>query len=101
VDPVIAGIAKEHSGKILALLQSQASVREIILFGSRAKGNFREGSDIDIALRGASIEDCAKLSLAYDELFLPWKLDLVAYESIDAPELRSHIDKVGRSLFIR
>ncbi len=51
MESLIPGLTKEQSEKILELLQSSPAVKEIVLFGSRAKGNYREGSDIDIALK--------------------------------------------------
>jgi predicted nucleotidyltransferase len=101
VESLIPGLTKEQSEKILELLQSNPAVKEIVLFGSRAKGNYREGSDIDIALKGAKITDCDRLSLAYQDLYLPWVLDLVAYETIEALSLKEHIDRVGLVLFKR
>ena len=99
--PVISGLAPEHTDKILSVLRSSPSLREAVLFGSRAKGNFREGSDIDIAVKGVDTKERDRLALAYDDLFLPWTLDLVIYESIEAAELKDHIDRVGLSLFKR
>jgi uncharacterized protein len=97
----IAGLTKEHSDKILNLLKSHIPVKEIILFGSRAKGNYREGSDIDIALKGVGVDVYNSMALANEDLFLPWKLDLVAYDIIEAPELKSHIDRLGKVLYRR
>ena len=72
----------------------------MILFGSRAKGNFREGSDIDIALKGEETthDQRDEILRKYDALFIPWKLDLVVYRSIKEPNLREHIDRVGIKL---
>lgn len=92
---------EEAARQIVDLLRTQSKVKGAVLFGSRAKATHREGSDIDIALIGSSLteEDRRKLSIDYDELFLPWKLDLVLYDKIESPELKEHIDRVGKTLF--
>ena len=91
------GLPEDALQKICALFQAHSNISEAILFGSRAKGNFRNGSDIDIALKGAKIglRTLTLISEAYQKLFLPWKLDLVIYETIENQELKEHIDRVG------
>lgn len=97
----IPGIGEPYSHQIQKLLQGVPPTTEALLFGSRAKGNYREGSDIDIALKGrhATLDLRDELLNAYEELNLPWKLDLVIYEQIQEPALKEHIDRVGRRLF--
>lgn len=96
----IPGIEDVYSNKIINIFQSLPSGTDVILFGSRAKGNYREGSDIDLALKGqtVSIDDRNYWLLAYSELNFPWILDLVIYEKIEEPALKEHIDRVGKLL---
>ena len=96
---LIPGIPEEAARKTIRLLSS-VSPEKIILFGSRATGRFREGSDIDIALRGKDItlDDREHVLVAYPNLGLPWKLDVVVYDLIEEPLLKKHIDEVGKSL---
>lgn len=93
----IPGIPEAQARRILDLFKGYPASTEIILFGSRAKGTHREGSDIDLAVRAPSltIEQRNRTLLAYDALELPWKLDLVVYDLIHEPALREHIDRVG------
>ncbi|HLD75186.1 MAG TPA: nucleotidyltransferase domain-containing protein [Bdellovibrionota bacterium] len=93
----ISGIPDEYAKYILDLFRSLPQGAEIILFGSRAKGNAREGSDIDIAIKGKfiTLEDRNTLLLKYDDLELPWKLDIVIYHLIKEPALKDHIDRAG------
>ena len=72
----------------------------IVLFGSRAKGNAREGSDIDIALKGTDLDSrlLTQISMDYDTLNFPWKLDVIIYDQIENPDLKDHIDRVGFSI---
>ena len=96
---IIPGIPEPYSIKILELIAT-VSPDEVILFGSRAKGNYREGSDIDLAIKGAhlTLEHRSSLQLKYPELNLPWKLDLVIYHLIEEPRLKEHIDQLGLPL---
>lgn len=73
-------------------------MEKVILFGSRAKGNYRNGSDIDLAIKG---ENCtASLALdieAYvnEELPIPHMIDIIDYQSLTNSDLKEHIDRVG------
>jgi uncharacterized protein len=86
--------------QIVGILKQNQKVNEVILFGSRAKGTGKDGSDIDIALVGENIgfRDLCQLGVKLEDLDLPYKIDLVAYDSHTSPELKSHIDRVGVSI---
>ena len=73
-------------------------LRMAVVFGSRAKGTHRPGSDVDLALFGESIRaaDLVRLSEHLNEDSpLPYRFDVVQYETLASEELRSHIDRVG------
>ena len=72
-------------------------IEEVILYGSRAKGNYKPGSDIDFTLQGKDLDLSAlnKISLALDDLFLPYTFDLSIYKHIDSDDLLDHIKRVG------
>jgi predicted nucleotidyltransferase len=94
------GIDSSIWERILSILKSSSAVEQIILFGSRAKGTFSNGSDIDLALKGKSLsaDDILDLRLQLDELNLPWEIDLLHYESTTDPAVIEHIDRVGLKL---
>lgn len=97
------GIQPEDLSSILKILESDEMVHEIVLFGSRAKGNFSSGSDIDLALKGnkLTLNNLITLSTKLDELFLPYQCDLVIFDRIQEPKLTEHIERVGKLLFKR
>lgn len=97
------GIKTEDWSAIIQAIKSEEKIQEIVLFGSRAKGNFRAGSDIDVALKGANINlnDLISISARLDELELPFKFDLVIFDRIQEPNLTDHIQRVGICLFKR
>lgn len=91
------GLEKSDIRDIVSVLKENSKVQQIILFGSRAKNTHSNGSDIDIALKGNSLNtnDIINLSVELDELDLPYKIDLVIYERIEEEALKEHINRVG------
>jgi len=90
------GISQSALDKIKTVLFSMQGVEHVILYGSRAKGNYKEGSDIDLTIKGnLTFDDLTKTSVALDDLNLPWKIDLSLYSQIKNKELLEHIDRVG------
>lgn len=84
------------------LFQKYASINEVIIFGSRAKGNYKNGSDVDLAIKSITIEN-QEINEIDNELNensnLPYKFDIVHYEKIQTPEFKEHIDRVGKVIF--
>ncbi len=97
------GLRETDIEKLIDMLASNSKISKIILFGSRAKGNFGEGADIDISLTGnnLNLDDIIDAKLETDQLNLPYKFDLVIYERIKENALKEHIDRVGIVLFDR
>ena len=96
------GITGRSYRLLLETLSAHPEIEEVILFGSRAKGNFRRGSDIDLAIKGneCTAELALKLSgYVNEELPIPYQVDIVDYGSIAHQELKDHIDRVGICLF--
>ncbi|MEO0002767.1 MAG: hypothetical protein RLZZ22_459 [Pseudomonadota bacterium] len=78
-------------------------VEQAVLYGSRAKGNYKRGSDIDLTLKGNTLtyRDLLHLMDELDDLLLPYMIDLSIYAQIDNPALREHIDRVGVVFYAR
>ncbi|TDK45382.1 nucleotidyltransferase family protein [Algoriphagus formosus] len=98
------GLLESDMASILKIMDSQEMVDKVILFGSRAKGNYREGSDVDLALKGENLnfEKVSQISyLLNEETNMPYRFDLVNYHQIQEPELIKHIDRVGIPIFDR
>ena len=74
-----------------------------MLFGSRAEGNFKPGSDLDIAVEASnfSYQDLQRLRAALYNLDLLYTIDLLHIPSITEPALLDHIRRVGIPIFIR
>ena len=97
------GLKAYEIEKIRKVFESFPEIDEALLFGSRAKGNFREGSDIDISLKGRRLSHnlINKIALMIDDLLLPYFCELSIYNRIENPELIAHINRVGKTIFKR
>ena len=84
---------------ICEILGRHPNVRRAVLFGSRAKGNFREGSDIDLALEGEG--ELSLLIGEFDDAPIAHRVDILLKEKIDHPALLEHIERVGRVFYER
>lgn len=62
---------------LISVFSNHCSIEKVILYGSRAKGNYRQGSDIDLCLVGESLGLSQLLAIEnkLDDLYLPWKID--------------------------
>lgn len=78
-------------------------LNQAFIFGSRALGTYRNGSDIDIALDGDELtfEDVLRLHTRIDDLNLPYFVDLVHIQRIENSDLLDHIRMVGKKIFSR
>ncbi|NJN26296.1 MAG: nucleotidyltransferase domain-containing protein [Cyclobacteriaceae bacterium] len=95
------GISKDTWQKVIVEFEKVSTLKEVILYGSRAKGNYKNGSDIDLCLKGDQVElsDMYQLQLSLDELYLPYTFDVTIYSKISNPDLINHIDRVGKTLY--
>lgn len=77
------------------------NVREVIVFGSRAKGNYREGSDIDLAVIADNLtyNQLMDMMLEIDDLGLLYKVDLIDYEKNKDNPIGEHIRRVGKTFY--
>jgi predicted nucleotidyltransferase len=95
------GLSAGTLDQICATLARFPQVEKGVLFGSRAKGNFKPGSDIDLTLRGEglTLSLLGDIDLALDDLLLPYQIDLSIYDQLGHAELVAHIDRVGRVIY--
>jgi len=95
------GLEDTVLSKIAGVLTVYRQIDEALLYGSRVKGNFYPGSDIDIALRGSNIDlsMLSKIALDLDELLLPWKIDLSVIGRVENPALLEQINSLGVTIY--
>ena len=97
------GLDKVAIQKLCDVFAGYPEIDKVVLFGSRALGTHKEGSDIDICLCGEEITITKLLEIRcrLDDLMLPYKLDTSIYHRIDNQELKNHIDRVGEKVYPR
>jgi len=91
------GLKEVDITQILLTFGDYPEIEKVILYGSRAKGNYREGSDIDLCLVGNTLnfDIQIKIENKLDDLLLPYNIDLSIYHKLDNLDLIQHIDRVG------
>lgn len=91
------GLSEKTIEIIKKLLFNYPQIKEVKIFGSRAKGNYKPSSDIDLALFG-NIDDKLLRHIAseLDELPTPYQFDVLNYNDIDNENLKNNIDKFGK-----
>jgi uncharacterized protein len=90
------GIKDETIEKIKILFANYYQIETVILYGSRAKGNYKNGSDIDLTIKGnIDLSVINRISEDIETLLLPYTFDISIYDQISNPELLDHIKRVG------
>ena len=79
------------------------SIEKVILYGSRAMGTYRRGSDIDIALFGENLSNQTIFDIQeeIEALYLPYSFDISIWERIENEDLLDHIRRVGKGFYER
>mgnify|MGYP000717930900 CR=1 FL=1 len=97
------GLSEKVVENLKTVFAENVKIDKAIVFGSRAKGNYKEGSDIDITIKGQNLDfdDTLSLLRKIDDLNIPYKIDLIKYHTINEPDLKDHIDRVGIELYSR
>jgi predicted nucleotidyltransferase len=96
---MLYGLSTTTIDAINSVFREYQNIDEVILYGLRAKGNLKTGSDIDLVLKGntLSLTDLLRIENELDDLMLPYKIDISLYHQINNPELIEHIQRVGTS----
>ena len=98
--PALGGLPAHAVARMRAVFAAHPSLEQVNLFGSRAKGNYKNGSDIDLALAGpVGFSELGTIAFELDDLLLPWEIDLIPLETISNADLREHIARVGQVFY--
>lgn len=95
------GLKDKTIEAIKKVISRHDEVEQAVLYGSRAKGNYKEASDIDLVLKGKKLDMSilSKIHWQLDDLLLPYFIDLAIYHHIDNPQLIEHINRVGKIIY--
>ena len=93
---------KSHTMKaIQRVFENYPQIERVLVYGSRAKGNYRNGSDIDLTIIGADLELSLQLRIEneLDDLLLPYTIDLSIHSDIENEDLIEHIESFGKEFY--
>ncbi|WAK03732.1 nucleotidyltransferase domain-containing protein [Methylobacter sp. YRD-M1] len=91
------GLKNQTIAQINAVFARHSEIEQVILYGSRAKGNFKDSSDIDLALKGHNLNSSIidRINFELDGLFLPYCFDISLFSRINNARLIDHINHIG------
>ena len=97
------GLTTSTIDKINSVFEKHAEIEEVIIYGSRAKWNFREGLDIDITLLGENItfSVLSKINQEIDDLNTPYLFDISIFKKLESTDFIDHINRVGKTFYIK
>ena len=97
VNRINCGLSTKTINLINGVFNKYSAIKKAVLYGSRAKGNYKKGSDIDLTLYSDDVshELLVSIMVDLDELLLPYMIDLSFYTQINNENLKEHIDRVG------
>ena len=97
------GLSDNLIANLHQIFQKYDAIEQVLIYGSRAKGNYKEGSDIDLAFKGErfTLQILSSISEEIDLLNSPYLFDLSIYHLIDNEEFISHIDRVGQEFYTK
>lgn len=95
------GLNETTMNKIDSVFKEFPEIEKVLLYGSRAIGNFKNGSDIDLTFYGKNLDlkFISTVENKIDDLLLPYSFDISIFEKIKNPDLTSHIQRVGKIFY--
>lgn len=95
------GLNQETIDKINSVFEKHLEIEKVIIYGSRAKGNYRAGSDIDLTLIGNNLEYnlAGTVNSEIDDLNTPYLFDVSIFGKLNSPSLKQHINRVGKVFY--
>ncbi len=96
------GLSEQAIAKVHQVLAHHPQVERAILFGSRAKGCQKPGSDIDLSFVGTlDRRQLGRIADELDDLLLPYEFSLSIYNRITDPDFLAHVNRVGITFYNR
>jgi predicted nucleotidyltransferase len=95
------GLSDSVIKELQDVFRRYTGIEKVLIFGSRSKGNYRAGSDIDLAVVGKNIDYKLLLDLqcAIEDLELLYTIDLLDYQQKKGTPIGDHIDRVGQVFY--
>lgn len=96
------GLSEKSLHKIYNVFARYPEVEEVLLYGSRARGDYQNGSDIDLTLRGGNSlthKILSKIATDLEDQLLPYTIDLSIYDNLNNQDIINEIDLVGVTFY--
>jgi predicted nucleotidyltransferase len=95
------GLNQETIDKINSVFKKHPEVDKVVIYGSRAKGNYRSGSDIDLSMFGSNLKYdlIGEINSEIDDLNTPYLFDISIFKLLNSPSLEEHINRVGKIFY--
>ena len=96
------GLSGETMDILNLIFRKYPGIKQVVLYGSRAKGNYKKGSDIDLTLiteDNFTFTDLLRIGNDFDDSDLPYFVDVSIYDRLSNRDLKAHIDRVGKILY--
>lgn len=94
------GMKPEQFYKIIKIIDKYSShISWVKIFGSRARSDYKNYSDIDLALSTFEPNVEVKIAAEMEESSIPFKFDIVNYDKLTNEKLKKYIDEEGRLIF--
>ena len=98
------GISEKSMDIIFSIYEKYPQIERVIVYGSRAMGNFREGSDIDMTIIADGVfsyDDLLHVADDFDNSMLPYLVDVSDFSQLKSESLKDHIRRRGKVLYQR
>lgn len=102
LERLTTGLTQRDLELIRLAAESQPAIERLVLFGSRAKGKHRQGSDVDLVVEGNAVTNATVSAVAdrlNEELPLPYFFDVLNDNTLSDDALREHIGRVGITIY--
>jgi predicted nucleotidyltransferase len=96
------GLPERTLATLESIFLKYPGVRQAIIYGSRAKGTYRNGSDIDLTLKTDNTftgSDLLHIAGDFEDSDIPYLVDVSLYDKLSNPDLKAHIDRIGKVLY--
>jgi len=95
------GLPDRTVNELLEYFKSKPEIEKVMIYGSRAKGTFRNGSDIDFAIWTDDDANSYKILWELEELPTPYKFDVTNYNTLTHEGMKQSIDTDGKLFYLR
>lgn len=93
------GLPQRTIDELLEYFRKNPEIEKVVIYGSRARGTYHNGSDIDFAIWTDNHENVARILSELDELSTPYMFDVTDYKALKHEGMKNSIDKDGKLFY--